>query len=404
MTVADSSPVSTTRELLTSHREEIIENQYEMERLESWYRKLYDCSPQMQRTINLDGVIIDCNQAYVNNLGYSKNEEVIGHSIYEHVATDNADAMRESFEEWRRNGKVRNKEVRLRRKDGSTFSVLINANNLYDDEGNLAGSNTVLVDITEILMARDLLEKSNRELKREEQLKNEFIAIASHELRTPIQPLLGYALLAKRGLVSQDSAWDGILKQARRLQKLANDILDVSRIETGNLSYDMKYVYVSDIVEEIVNYAHFGVHDIDDVRPVDVVTRLGEDVELCVDKTRIIQALTNILSNSIKFTAGGQILIETCILAEQNIIEIKIRDSGIGINPEMLPNLFGKFVTNSSGAHLDKHGTGLGLFITRSIVQAHGGDVFAHNNKDGNGATFTMRLPVKQQQVCNIVS
>jgi PAS domain S-box-containing protein len=396
VTFAEASSRRPIVDKLPTSRREIIKYQYyEIKRLESKYRQLYEGSPQMYRTINLDGIIIDCNQSYVKNLGYSTKDQVIGHSIFEHVAIESIDAMRESFEEWRRNGIVRNKEVWLKRMDGSSFPVLINANNLYGDDGTLVGSNTVIIDITEISKTREQLEKSNKELKLEEQLKDEFIAIASHELRTPIQPLLGFAILAKRGLVSQEAAWDGVLKEARRLQKLANDILDVSRIESGNLSYEMQKVSVNDIITEIINYARYGVHDNHDAGSVAIETRLGDDIELYLDKARMIQALTNILNNSLKFTVEGRILIETCVLADKKLFEIKISDTGAGISTEMLPKLFGKFVTNGSGEHADKHGTGLGLFITRSIIQAHDGDIFAVNNEVGKGVTFTIRLPIR---------
>jgi signal transduction histidine kinase len=109
----------------------------------------------------------------------------------------------------------------------------------------------------------------------------------------------------------------------------------------------------------------------------------------------MVQALSNILQNSIKFTEEGEITVETTVLAEKRLFEIKISDTGMGISSEILPKLFGKFVTRTTGDDVNKHGTGLGLFITRSIIQAHGGDIFAYNNENGKGATFVIRLPIK---------
>lgn len=393
-----TSPQTSTRlkGLLSSRREEIIEKQYsEIKKLESKYRKLYDGSPVMLRTINTDGVILDCNRAYASALGYSTKDEVIGHSIFEHTPKESLRAKRESFEEWRRTGSVRNKEVWFKRKDGSIFPALINANNLHDDNGNLVGSNTAIVDLTEIYKARRQAEKANDEIRKAYELKEEFVRIAAHEIRTPIQPILSYAELAVKGIVSQKEAWGMVIHEARRLKELADSILDVSKIESGNLTYDFQKLMINEIITEVVN--SFQLSDPyqaqpDGCYPPVIEAKTDEDIALLLDKTRMIQALSNIVSNSMKFTRKGKITIETCVLSHKKLFEIKITDTGTGIAPEILPKIFEKFVTKTSGT-LNQHGTGLGLFITKSIIQAHGGDVFGYNNEDRNGATFVIRLP-----------
>lgn len=432
------------RWLLASRREEIIEQQHnEIKKLESKYRKLYEGSPVMFRTINKEGRILDCNQAYVTGLGYSNKDEIIGHSIFEHVPSETAQALRESFEEWCRTGTVNNKEVWLKRKDGSKFPAMINANNLYDDDGNLVGSNTVIMDMTEIRRAREQLEKANKELIKTNEMKEEFVRIASHELRTPIQPIL---LAAETSLDYNDPAyqqakWEIVVRQAKRLQQLANDILDVSRMESGNLAYDMRMESANELVAEIVDYAKSGIEGGGGVgnrdnkqHSVSIEVKKGggaaaaynvnnddddDDIVLFLDKSRMIQALTNIVNNSLKFTEQGKITIETGIITnavgdgndsnkkeEEKFFEIKISDTGTGISEDILPNLFGKFVTKTSGRDSNKHGTGLGLFITKKIIEAHGGEVFAYNNDNNKskgkgskeegekGATFVIRLPI----------
>lgn len=380
--------------IFASRREEVIEKQYyEIKELESKYRKLYEGSPVMCRTIDTAGIITDCNQAYLDSLGYSSKQEVIGHSIFEHTPSEAIDIKRESFDQWRQTGVVKNKEVWLKRKDGSKFPALINANNLYDEGGNLVSSNTVIADLTDSYKAKRQLEKANEQLKTLQQMTEQFIKVAAHELRTPIQPILWFAELAKRGQMSNEQAWDAVIGEAKRLKKLADDILDVTRIESGNFVYNFEESNINEIINEVVTSARMLASHTDN--SVIVETKLDKDIALFADKTRIAQALTNIVNNSLKFTRKGRITIETSILGGKGLLEITVKDTGSGIAPDILPKLFGKFVTKTSGNDANKHGTGLGLFITRAIVQAHRGDVFAYNNEGGPGSTFVIRFPTK---------
>ncbi len=231
------------------------------------------------------------------------------------------------------------------------------------------------------------LEEVNEELKRKDRIKDEFVSIASHELRTPVQSILGFADLAKENLIDQHEAWNGVIEAALRLQKVAKDILDVSRIQSGQLSYNMSTFGINDLILSIMN----------SVRPVlsnkqSLETNLDEEVEIVADKARITQVLGNIMSNAIKFTKEGRIKIQTHSLLEQNKIEISITDSGPGIHPDILPNLFGKFVSRDVQGG-SQHGTGLGLFISKAIVTAHNGQISAHNNEEV-GATFRIVLPI----------
>jgi PAS domain S-box-containing protein len=378
------------RNFLSSRREDVIEDQFnEIKQLECKYRNLYDGSPDMFRTIDSEGVIIDCNQSYVKGLGYSNKAEVIGHSIFEHTAKDSLDAMKKSFEEWRNTGMVSNKEVWFRRKNGCVFPVLLNASNLYDDKGNLKGSNTAIIDATEIYEARRQLEKAN-------QLQEEFIKLAAHELRTPIQPILGFAELAAKGIMKHEQALIGIRKEAKRLTNITNDILDVSRIQSNGLLYQKDMVGINEVITDMITHVTVGLrYRFDSDKPtIAIEAELDNDIELNLDKGRIIQALSNIVGNSMKFTEGGRITIKTTALKSRNQFEIRITDNGPGISEEIFPTLFDKFAAKTSGPHLDKIGAGLGLYIARSIIQDHGGHIFAGNNVTGKGCTFIVRLPI----------
>ena len=171
---------------------------------------LYESSPVLYCTVSANGIILDCNGTYAKRIGYSRAES-IGTPIFDHVGPNSMVAMHEYLEIWQKIGILENFEVWLRRKDGDVFPALMNAASVHDEHGNVVACNIVLIDQTDIYKTKKDVERANEELKVKEQLKNEFIAIASHEPRTPIQPLLGYAVLAKKGKVSQEAAWEAQL-------------------------------------------------------------------------------------------------------------------------------------------------------------------------------------------------
>ncbi len=386
------------------------------------YKNLYDNAPDLCRAVNAEGIVIDCNKSYAEHLGYSK-EELIGTSILETTAEESLDAMRNAFETWKHTGHVFNREIWFRRKDGTTFPTLLSATSLVDENGNMI-SNAIIKDMSEIYSTRKEkddqnkkqreltkqlkkaneelktitketanlaieLENANQELKRKDKLKDEFIGIASHELRSPIQPILGFATLAKSGKLDQEQAWEGVIKHAQRLQRIANDILDVSRIESDELTYTFEKVKINNVITDIVNSEKTNL-----INGVVLETKLGKDIEIDADKYRIAQVLSNVIGNAAKFTKEGHVKVETHIHEQTNKLEIKVSDTAGGIPIDVLPHLFGKFVTKKIGSEV-RHGTGLGLFISKAIVTAHKGRIEADNNNEG-GATFTITLPVKR--------
>ncbi len=253
---------------------------------------------------------------------------------------------------------------------------------LVETQGELKGRN---VELNELNIA---LEKANEELRQLDRLKDEFISVASHELRSPIHPILGYASMAKDGMIDNKEALDVIYKQAIRLRQLANDILDVSRIESGTLPYCMKEINIHEILSNCVEAIVPNVNT-----AVSVVTDFDkQEVEMTGDGERLTQVFTNLLGNALKFTRKGKISAETRVV-NPNSISVTISDTGGGIPKEILPRLFNKFVTKKVGEE-EVHGTGLGLFISKSIVEAHGGKISAYNN-DAGGATFKIELPLK---------
>jgi two-component system, OmpR family, sensor histidine kinase VicK len=227
-------------------------------------------------------------------------------------------------------------------------------------------------------------------LKVHDKMQTEFINIASHEMKTPTQSILGYAELLEDSCKKSEEV-DAIKRNAERLQKLAINLLDVSRIESQTLNLRKEIVNIN---EKILNVKK----DIENQSPYSRAVRIlvidpGENKPIYVqaDKVRLYEVIANLLSNALKFTQKGTISISTEIISNMSNnsgeVIIRISDTGVGIHPEILPRLFTKFATRSD------RGTGLGLFICKGIVEAHGGKIWAENNSDGKGATFSFTLP-----------
>jgi len=234
------------------------------------------------------------------------------------------------------------------------------------------------------------LKTANEKLKELDRMKDEFIGIASHELKSPLQPILGFAELAKSGDIDQKEAWDGVLQLTSKLQDLANAVLDVSKIESDRLELQLEKIKINDLILGITKSQKINLK-----KPVIIRENLDENIQVEIDKMRIEQVLRNLLNNAMKFTTRGTISIDTHVYQDENKIQIKISDTGLGISEEILPKIFEKFVTKGI-KNVEQSGTGLGLFLCKGIVQAHGGEITAQNKFDV-GAIFEFSIPILQK-------
>jgi signal transduction histidine kinase len=242
------------------------------------------------------------------------------------------------------------------------------------------------------------LETAIEQLKAHDKIQNEFINIAAHELRTPIQPILGLSGLLqskeedeeKRGLI------DIISRNAKRLQRLTQDILDVTRIESQLLRLNKEKFNLNGLVLGIIEEYKKEIRN-DNKNNIKLLYNPTGDNNIIVeaDRYRITQVTSNLLDNATKFTKeggeGGTVSINIKKKENDSWVTVSIKDTGSGIDPEIMPRLFTKFTSKSF------KGTGLGLFISKSIIEAHGGKIWAENNIDGKGATFNFSLPLLDQ-------
>jgi two-component system, OmpR family, sensor histidine kinase VicK len=236
--------------------------------------------------------------------------------------------------------------------------------------------------------------KEYEKLKEADKMKTEFINVAAHELRTPVQPILGLSevLRSKINDIEQLSYLDVINRNAKRLLQLANDILDVTKIESQSLRLTKETFALQELVastvneyDEIIKKSNINIK----LRYISNSERGNKPILVEADRGRISQVISNLISNALKFTQEGSIIITSEIKDDENAIVVSVKDTGAGIDSEMLPKLFTKFASKSFA------GTGLGLYISKSIVGEHGGKIWAQNNADGNGATFYFSLPLK---------
>ena len=301
------------------------------------------------------------------------------------------------------NVSLSNEQVKMFMLLGGTFSaiailiiILIKWNRVLDSE--------VTRRTAELDLSNQRLAIANEQLKVHDKMQKEFINIAAHELRTPIQPIIGLSevLRSKKrsystgGMESQrmhDEFLDVIIRNAKRLGRLTQDILDITKIESQSLTLNKEKFNLNQLISDAVeDYRNQLAKEITDGKNIKLeIVSNNEALWVEADRTRIHQVLSNLLNNAIKFTKEGTISVMT--ERKDNEIFVSVSDVGTGIHPEILPKLFTKFTTRSNT------GTGLGLYISKSIVEAHGGRIWAKNNADSIpeqvGATLTFSLTSK---------
>ena len=275
---------------------------------------------------------------------------------------------------------VRAEEILLNRPDGRTLTILVNATPIYSDDGSIVSAVAVIQDMTP--------------LEEMERMRNEFLAMVSHELRGPLTTIKGSAatvLSTTRPFSPTEtrSFFRTIDQQADLLSDLVSNLLDVTRIEAGALEVDLQPTDVDDLVEEAVNsFLHGGSQ-----QPVQVDLPPGLP-PISADAQRVTQVLNNLLSNASKYSPATSPIRVTASL-EEPYLAVSVIDEGQGVTADQLPRLFRKFSrVGLKEVQENVEGHGLGLAICKGIVEAHGGRIWVESGGEGNGARFTFTIPV----------
>ncbi len=331
----------------------------------------------MYRTVDQEGKIVTCNQTYAKNLGYAV-EEVIGKSIFDHVSFKSLSAMKTSLNDWAQYGNVKNREIWMKRKDDTTFPVLLSAGNLYDKNKNVIGSHTIIRDISEIYQAKQeaLLEK-NKRLAAIGQLS----ARIAHDLRNPLSVIKTTIELmrTKQFEHKKERHYEIIDNAITRMTHQIEEVLDFVRPKPLNLE-EISLLEILKFSVSSVNYNN---------KMLINVSLPENDYKLLCDPSKLEIVFINLMINA-AYACGNNVKIDVRIQNHNDELKIEIRDNGPGIPEDVVPQIFEPLFTTK------QIGTGLGLASCKTIIEKHGGIIYAENIPQG-GANFIIKLPCTLQ-------
>lgn len=371
-------------------RTELIDLINHVSYLKKNYQTLYDGLPDLLRTVNADGIILDCNKAYAEHMGYTK-KELVGTSIFMTVAEENLDAMRNSLEDWKRGGSVRNRKVWFKRKDGTKFLGLVSANTMYDDNGKVIGSNTSIRDITDIYQTQ----KKLGEFKEKNFEKDQFINMITGDLKSSAIHMTNFLkVLTAQDLGIHDThlidKLNEVKSRARSMVKILSDIQEMQKIENGELVLYKSQNNLSKLINDVI----LKLKDEADSHRCSITTELVNDFSLVFDKNRIEEVLIQILTNAIDFSPRGEGKVHVKLEYQNEYAKIIVKDNGIGIQSGKLDKIFEKFHRMEARIILEYGGAGLGLYICKTIVEGHNGKIWAESKGAGTGSEIHILLPL----------
>jgi PAS domain S-box-containing protein len=355
---------------------------------------LYDNAPVGYLSLDVHGRIMRINQTALDWLGYAQTE-LIGQAFSRVLEPASRAMFSEQFVAFKTQGRQHNAEYQLLRKNGTTLPILYSATALYTTDGQFVSSRSTMVDHTERKQAEAVMKLANSEMQRALRTKDEFLANMSHELRTPLNAILALSESLLEGiggplLVQQRESLQHIESSGHHLLALINDILDLSKVEAGRLDLQIQPMLLSDICQSSLQF----VRETALKKGLQLSLQIPDLlIEIEADPKRLKQILVNLLSNAVKFTpVGGRVVLEANVLGAQNLVQFTIHDSGIGIAPDDLANLFQPFTQLDSSLSRQHEGTGLGLALVRRLVELHGGQVLVESSP-GHGSQFSVLLP-----------
>jgi PAS domain S-box-containing protein len=357
-----------------------------------WLTALIESADDAIISKTLEGIITSWNKGAERIFGYTA-DEVIGQPVTILIPEGQEDEEPAILARLSAGERIEHYETIRVRKDGTRIAISLTVSPIKGPNGDIIGASKIARDITEQRQARKELDEAYRQAEESSRLKEEFLATISHELRTPLSAILGWARMLRLGQLSKENAakaLDTIERNARAQAQLIDDLLDVSRIVTGKLRMDVRPSDPNSFIDAAVE----AVRPAAEAKGVRVQKVIDTGlISIPGDPVRLQQVIWNLLSNAIKFTPrGGRVQIRSERVNSH--LEIVVSDTGQGISPDFLPHVFDRFRQADQKASRQHGGMGLGLAIVRHLVELHGGNVSATSDGEGQGATFTVRLPI----------
>lgn len=364
-----------------------------LKKSEEKYHSLFEQSRDAIYITSRDGHFVDFNKATMEIFGYDSEEmkrlnvKDIYLNPFERVK------FKKEIEE---KGYVRDFELKLRRRDGTKIDCVITASLWHGNDGKLMGYQGTIRDITEKRRSEELV-KEKEIAQRSAKMKERFLANMSHEIRTPINAINGLThLVQQTGLDEKQREYiNGIRSSSEHLMELINDILDFTKIEAGKVVFESVDFHLTSILQQVINTLRFKAHDKKIELKLDTAPGLPES--LLGDPLRLKQILINLLSNAVKFTDNGHVKLTAKVLERADdacVIAFSVEDTGIGIPQDKLDSVFSSFTQLNQELNRKAEGTGLGLTITRQLVELQGGTIAVSSNI-GQGSTFKVVLKYK---------
>jgi PAS domain S-box-containing protein len=363
-----------------------------LERDAQWLAAIVESSDDAIISKDLDGIVTSWNRGAQRMFGFEASE-MIGHSIRKLIPRDLHGEEDDVLARLRRGEPIEHYETVRCRKDGTLFPISLTVSPIRAADGKVIGASKIARDISDKRQAENERQRLLRMAQEASQLKDEFLATLSHELRTPLNAVLGYIRMMRSGLLSpekQNKALETVARNATSLTQIVEDVLDVSRIISGKVRLNIQAVEMPEIVREAMDTVRPAA-DAKGVHLDTVVDRQATTVS--GDPERLQQIMWNLLSNAVKFTGSGG-RIEVRLARLDSHVEVTVSDTGMGIAPEFLPHVFERFRQADPGISREFGGLGLGLAITRHLVELQGGLVSASSEGRGKGTTFRVELPV----------
>ena len=345
---------------------------------------------------DLNGIVTSWNAAAERMFGYSATE-MTGRSIRTIIPGDRQEEEDNVLSRIRRGDRVDHFETIRQRKDGTLVPVSLTVSPIRARDGTILGASKIARDISDRERAEHERQRLLAIARDASRLKDEFLATLSHELRTPLNAIVGYVRMMQSDLLTGDKrtrAMDAVSRNVTSLTQIVEDVLDVSRIVSGKLRLDVQRVDLGPVVRNSMD----TVRPAADAKGVNLISIADPHTPaVSGDPERLQQILWNVLSNAVKFTGhGGKVQVR---LEQVNShVEITVSDNGAGIPAEFLPHVFDRFRQADAGMDRTSGGLGLGLAITRHLVELQGGRIFAASEGTGKGSTFRIELPCRSAE------